>query len=62
MEEAIPKTLRSTRISSDLNPDIKRKPFKGNKDGPSQLDRILDRPCQIHGTEDIPATHTNRNC
>ena len=28
----------------------KRKPYKGNKDGPSQLDRLLDRPCGIHGT------------
>src|SRR4051812_43633913 len=38
------------------------KPFKGNRDGPSSLDRILDRPCQIHGTPDKPANHTNRNC
>ena len=26
------------------------------------LDRIVDRPCQIHGTPDKPANHTNRNC
>ena len=30
----------------------KRKPYKGNKDGPSQLDRLLDRPCGIHGTQE----------
>ena len=22
----------------------------------------MDRPCQIHDTQDKPATHTNRNC
>ena len=37
----------------------KRKPYKGNKDGPSTLDKILDRPCQIHGTsENQPTTLT----
>ena len=25
------------------------------------MDRILDRPCQIHGTPEKPANHTNRN-
>lgn len=39
----------------------RNKPFKGNKDGPSSLDKILERPCQIHGA-DKPANHTNRNC
>ena len=40
----------------------RKKPFKGNRDGPSSLDKILERPCQIHGTPDKPANHTNRNC
>ena len=26
------------------------------------MDRILDRPCQIHGTPDKQANHTNRDC
>ena len=26
------------------------------------MDRILDRPCQIHGTPDKLANHTNINC
>ena len=26
------------------------------------MDHILDRPCQIHGTSDKPANHTNRDC
>jgi hypothetical protein len=43
-------------------PGQRKKPFKANQDGPSTLDRILDRPCQIHGHPDKPANHTNRNC
>ena len=26
------------------------------------MDRILDHPCQIHGTPKKPANHTNRDC
>ena len=37
-------------------------PLKNNNSGPSSLDRILDRQCQIHGTPGTPATHTNRDC
>ena len=40
----------------------RRKPFKCNNQGPSSLDRILERSCQIHGTPDKPANHTNRDC
>ena len=40
----------------------RKKPFKRNNPGPSSLDRILDRSCQIHGTPDKPANHTNREC
>ena len=39
-----------------------KKPFKRNPRGPSSLDRILDRLCQIHGTPEKPANHTNRDC
>ena len=39
-----------------------KKPFKRSTSGPSSLDRILDRSCQIHGTPDKPANHTNRDC
>ena len=38
----------------------RKKPFNRNNPGPSILDRILDRSCQIHGTPDKPANHTNR--
>ena len=40
----------------------RKKPFKRNNQGPSSLDRILERSCQIHGTPDKPANHTNREC
>ena len=40
----------------------RKKPYKRNNQGPSSLDRILDRPCQIHGTPEKPANHTNRDC
>ena len=39
-----------------------KKPFKRNNQGPSSLDRILECLCQIHGTPDKPANHTNRDC
>ena len=35
-------------------------PLKNDNSGQSSLDRILDRPCQIHGTPGTPANHTNR--
>ena len=43
-------------------PGQRKKPFKRNTQGPSSLDRILDRSCQIHGTPEKPANHTNRDC
>ena len=43
-------------------PGQRKKPFKRNTLGPSSLDRILDRSCQIHGTPEQPANHTNRDC
>ena len=46
---------------SKSKPGQRKKPLKANQDGPSNLDRILDRPCQIHGHPDKPANHTNRN-
>ena len=47
---------------SGLRTGQRKKPFKGNKDGPSSLDKILDRPCQIHGTPAKPGNHNNRSC
>ena len=39
-----------------------KKAYKRNNPGSSSLDRILDHPCQIHGTPDNPANQTNREC
>ena len=63
------------RVSSDINEDTtvnagfrgykfgqRKKPFKRNTPGPSSLDRILDRSCQIHSTPETRANHTNRDC
>ena len=43
-------------------PGQRKKPFKAKRDEPSNLDRILDQPCQIHSHPNKPANHTNRNC
>ena len=47
---------------SGSKPSQRKKPFKGNRYGLSNLDKILERPCQIHGTPGKPANHTNINC
>ena len=38
----------------------RKKPFNKNNSGPSSLNHILVRPCQIHGTPGTPANHSNR--
>ena len=43
-------------------PGQRKKPFKRSTPGPSSLDQILDRSCQIHGTPDKVANHTNMEC
>ena len=40
----------------------RKKPLRKNNSGPSGLDRILDRPRQIHGTPGTAANYTNREC
>ena len=37
-------------------------PLKDNSDELSNLNKILDRLCQIHGTSGKPANHTHRDC
>ena len=43
-------------------PGQRKNPFKRSTLGPSSLDCILDRSCQIHDTPEKPANHTNRDC
>ena len=42
-------------------PGQQKKSFKRTTSGLSNLDRILDRSCQIHGTPEKSANHTNRD-
>ena len=37
-------------------------PLKDNNDELSNLNKILDRICQIHSTPGRPANHTHRDC
>ena len=54
-------TMVNARFSGSMSGQ-RKKPFKRNNPGSSNLDRILDRPSQIHGTPDKPANHTNKSC
>ena len=47
---------------SNPKPGQRKRPFKANGEGPSNLDRTLDQPCEIHGHPNKPDNHTNRNC
>ena len=40
----------------------RKQPLQQSNSGPSGLDRILDRPCQIHGTPGSATNHTNKEC
>ena len=58
-------TTEDTAVNAGFRgskPSRRKKPFKRNTPGPSSLDRIVDRTCQIHGTPEQPANHTNRDC
>ena len=43
-------------------PNNKTLPLKDNSDELSNLNKILDRMCQIHSTPGKPANHTHRDC
>ena len=63
-----PKTkdnAQDTTVSTGAHspqPVPREKTPQNNNPGPSSLNRILDRPCQIHGTPGTAAKHTNREC
>ena len=40
----------------------KKLPLKDNRDELSNLNKILDKICQIHSTPGKPANHTHRDC
>ena len=58
------KSPKGTAVNAGFNsrPNNKTLPLKDNSDELSNLNKILDRICQIHSTSGRPANHTNRNC
>ena len=40
----------------------RKPPTKGNRDELSNLNKILDKICQIHSTPGKPANHTHKDC
>ena len=40
----------------------RKPPLKDNRDELSNLNKILDKICQIHSTPGKPANHTHRDC
>ena len=40
----------------------RKPPLKDNRDELSNLNKILDKICQIHSTPGNPANHTHRDC
>ena len=59
-KEEIPDNTAVNAEFSGSRPGQQKKPSKGSRDGPSGLNKILDKLCQIHGTPDKPANHTHR--
>ena len=53
-------TVNSGFKSSQQNQ--KKPPPKDNRDELSNLNKILDKICQIHSTPGRPANHTHRDC
>ena len=58
-------STEDTTVNAEFNSSKsgqRKGPLKNDNSGPSSLDRILDRPCHIHGKPGTPANHTNREC
>ena len=58
-------SLDNTAVNAEFRgsrPGQGKKPFKGSKEEPSGLNKVMDRLCQIHGTSDKLANHTHREC
>ena len=59
------KSPKSTAVNAGFKssrPNNKTLPLKDNSDELSNLNKILDRICQIHSTSGRPANHTHRDC
>ena len=59
------KSPKSTAVNARFKSsrqNQKRSPLQDNRDKLSNLNKILDRICQIHSTPGKPANHTHRDC
>src|SRR4051812_29957686 len=57
--------LKSTAVNAGFKSsrqNRKKLPLKDNRDELSNLNKILDKICQIHSTPGKPANHTHREC
>ena len=55
------KKVRRARFKGSRQNQTKP-PLQDNRDDPSNLNKILDRICQIHSTPGKPSNHTHRDC
>ena len=56
---------KSTAVNTGFKSSRKNQrkpPLKDNRDELSNLNKILDKICQIHSTPEKPANHTHRDC
>ena len=61
-KEKSPKNTAVNAGFKSSRPNNKTLPLKDNSDELSNLNKILDRICQIHSTSGRPANHTHRDC
>ena len=57
-----PKSRQAMPASKAHDKIRQNRPPQDNRDDPSNLNKILDRICQIHSTPRKPANHTHRDC
>ena len=59
------KSPKSTAVNAGFKSsrqNQRKPPLKDNRDELSNLNKILDKICQIHSTPGKPANHTHRDC
>ena len=61
-KEKCPKSTAVNAGFKSSRQNQKKPPLQDNRDDLSNLNKILDRICQIHSTLGKPANHTHRDC
>src|SRR3954469_17306392 len=61
-KENSPKSMAVNAGFKSSRQNQKKPPLQDNRDELSNLNKILDRICQIHSTPGKPANHTHRDC